>query len=627
MINIYSVGAADPVIFPQKAIVGVTFARVVWATDIASDSKVDYGASTSYSSSVTNALGVTWHVLTISGLSPGTTYHYRITSGATISEDRTFTTYASPTGTVRTVGPGKQYQTIASCVAAMSAGETCLVYGGSYGELVTMSSGSGGNYKTVLAQEPASTTKFTIPNNAAYIAIKGMNISGGSEVITGSGTSSYITIENNYMDSVGSSNTIDSELHLSDWWIIKDNVIYDCGYKSVVIGHGSNNLIDSNFFYGGGNDIIYDGSFTTSVIRNNIAYNNDPAIIASNYHLDFFQWDGEGGANSIQGLLIEGNTHINCDDSSGNCHFVIIRNPSGNTAEHPIIRYNYVNDLDGSGILIGGGSTDQVDYARVYNNDLTEFSSKTISAGGAFLVFYMGDYGKLRNNIGYDCCHPDWYPWSESTPVFDNDYDIAFRVGDTGNWGSASARYNGYYDEPHYAAYRNQDPGLINYPYGPEISSDSFAIDKGGPLTNVATADTGNGTTLAVGDARWFQPGWAGTQADWIAVGSVSNVVQISLINYTTNTITLANSISRNDGDSVWLYKKSDGQIVLYGSAPDVGAFEYVSTSTSSCGEADMSGNSIIEIRELINYISSWKLGDVLIGELITAISKWKNGC
>jgi hypothetical protein len=64
-------------------------------------------------------------------------------------------------------------------------------------------------------------------------------------------------------------------------------------------------------------------------------------------------------------------------------------------------------------------------------------------------------------------------------------------------------------------------------------------------------------------------------QADWIAVGSVENVVQITSINYTTNTITLSYSISRNDNDPVWLYKKSDGRRVLFGSAPDAGATEF----------------------------------------------------
>jgi len=41
------------------------------------------------------------------------------------------------------------------------------------------------------------------------------------------------------------------------------------------------------------------------------------------------------------------------------------------------------------------------------------------------------------------------------------------------------------------------------------------------------------------------------------------------------NTMTLTNGITRNPGDPLWLHKKSDGVRVLYGAAPDIGAYEY----------------------------------------------------
>jgi hypothetical protein len=62
---------------------------------------------------------------------------------------------------------------------------------------------------------------------------------------------------------------------------------------------------------------------------------------------------------------------------------------------------------------------------------------------------------------------------------------------------------------------------------------------------------------------------------DWIAIGTVGNIAQISFINYDTKTITLASALSWSNGDSVWLYKKSDGVRVLYGTAPDQGAHPY----------------------------------------------------
>jgi hypothetical protein len=115
------------------------------------------------------------------------------------------------------------------------------------------------------------------------------------------------------------------------------------------------------------------------------------------------------------------------------------------------------------------------------------------------------------------------------------------------------------------------------------LASNSPVINKAMALTVVDNADAGSGTALVVDDALYFQDGSWGSDlvrangtmvADWIAVGSVSKTVQISAIDYETNTITLANSINRSDGDSVWLYKNSLGEIVLNGSAPDIGAHE-----------------------------------------------------
>jgi hypothetical protein len=52
-------------------------------------------------------------------------------------------------------------------------------------------------------------------------------------------------------------------------------------------------------------------------------------------------------------------------------------------------------------------------------------------------------------------------------------------------------------------------------------------------------------------------------------------VVQIRSIDYDNNTITLVEAKSWADDAPIWLYKKSDGERVLYGSAPDYGAYEY----------------------------------------------------
>ncbi|MBI5020718.1 MAG: MBL fold metallo-hydrolase [Ignavibacteriales bacterium] len=74
-------------------------AVITWTTDEASNSVVEYGLTTSYGSTVTNATMVTSHSVSLSGLTASTLYHYRVKStdaanNTATSTDYTFTTSA-----------------------------------------------------------------------------------------------------------------------------------------------------------------------------------------------------------------------------------------------------------------------------------------------------------------------------------------------------------------------------------------------------------------------------------------------------------------------------------------------------------------------------------------------------
>ena len=80
----------------------VASGQMTWTTDHASDSRVDYGLTTAYGSVNTNASMVTGHIVQLTTLNPGTTYHFKVTStnafGQTsVSADGTFSTGVAPT--------------------------------------------------------------------------------------------------------------------------------------------------------------------------------------------------------------------------------------------------------------------------------------------------------------------------------------------------------------------------------------------------------------------------------------------------------------------------------------------------------------------------------------------------
>ena len=73
---------------------------VVWETDVAGSSRVDYGLTSGYGSVVAGSIPVTHHALTMTGLSPYTAYHYRVsTDGQPLGSDSVFRTAAPPTQT------------------------------------------------------------------------------------------------------------------------------------------------------------------------------------------------------------------------------------------------------------------------------------------------------------------------------------------------------------------------------------------------------------------------------------------------------------------------------------------------------------------------------------------------
>ena len=78
----YEPDATPPAISSLAAVAAVDgTATVTWTTDEASDSRVDFGTSpAALSQSATDAAPVTAHSLRLTGLTPGTRYHYRVRS-------------------------------------------------------------------------------------------------------------------------------------------------------------------------------------------------------------------------------------------------------------------------------------------------------------------------------------------------------------------------------------------------------------------------------------------------------------------------------------------------------------------------------------------------------------------
>ena len=337
-----------------------------------------------------------------------------------------------------------------------------------------------------------------------------------------------------------------------------DGSVLDIGIESSTTDQTYYNLIENNIFYHGGHHLM--GLHTGyNTIRNNYFHNEAWSRSRGNRTLYMNGRDAVTGHN-----IIEGNRF---GYAAAPCDAATVGNVAMSTP-YNIFRYNklYHHNAYGLGTYSYSGYSNG-SYNKIYNNTIF--------------------------NSGYNI-DPAYYHGAEDTAI------TFLHSANTGNrlknnlYFSNYQIYRGYTANQTYANEFNGDtqgnPLFVNANKTPpddktdstlpnlDLQEGSPVIDIGGALTTVATSDTSSGTSLIVSDAGYFQDGTyapPGTvQADWIAVGTASNFVQIVAINYGTNTISLANSISRSDGQSVWLYKKSDGGRVLYGTAPDVGAYE-----------------------------------------------------
>lgn len=148
--------AAPPVISNVQAIsVTGSAATITWSTDVPSDSQVQYGLTSSYGlSSTLDTSVVTSHSVTLSGLSPSTTYHYRVRSanavGTTYSPDYTFTTTdgsAVPDIIVESRSGGQNYAwysesgTLADSSAKSTAADCTVGIGSRYGSTYRSAAG------------------------------------------------------------------------------------------------------------------------------------------------------------------------------------------------------------------------------------------------------------------------------------------------------------------------------------------------------------------------------------------------------------------------------------------------------------------------------------------------------
>jgi len=374
-------------------------------------------------------------------------------------------------------------------------------------------------------------------------------------------------------------------------------VVFQVGVETMTTNDIANsyyakyNLIENNEMYQGGHHVVSPNG-SNNVIRNNY-FHNEPWCPLENPQYStrtLFQTgvDGDGQYNLAEANRIGYGGPKNKNEIGG----------AGGTiaSAYNIWRQNvYVQVYTDSMYVTKYSGQSDVKYNKIYNN-----------------TFWHGGYGDAQHGAGN---WEDRYSHAivveegaAGSGVFDNSFKNNLFYQNNDLYGTSYSIISRYYDAGWHTLVpifqqdilnnwldNAGDPKFVDISGTPDpanatqwnfnLQSSSPCIGAGTYLTTTVGTGT-NATTLVVADASYFFdastiaagiPG-ATIHSDQIAVGTVGNTVQISSINYATNTIALASPLSWSNGASVWLYKKSDGTQVLYGTAPDIGAYEYQSS-------------------------------------------------
>ena len=492
---------------------------------------------------------------------------------------------------------------LATANANASAGDIVNMRTGTYSTNISpSSSGSSGNVIT-FQNYNSETVTITLEGNGIYIGptidyilIDGLRIVG----ITGVNyfakvRGDYNTIQNCHMQ-----NTDGAGVYLQggDYNKILDNTIITRDtmidtQDSISLADDANyNLIEGNTVSRGGHSNVQIFEAAKNVFRGNTFKQ------AGDINFSHNQW----GSAEVR-TLIENNIFIDWgyvgagDDLHAAPHNVIHRyndhRATHNVGNHIFGLYN-----DSSKTVTGN---------RIYNNTAVSspghIFSLEKSSGGSIAI----NDNRIKNNIFYKSGGGSDYilfqncaeagGCNEYAPLADNIFtNNLISEGGTGQDIARFETSNGvtqYYTlseiETSWASLFSGNiegnPLFTNEgAYDFILQALSPCIDAGVHLTEVHADDTDSGTSLIVKDAAYFQAGWGVPTVlnDFIAVGTVNNTVEVTAINYATNTLTLANSISRSEDDEVWLYKDSDGTIVLYDTTTDIGAHEYDATPSGA---------------------------------------------
>jgi len=481
-------------------------------------------------------------------------------------------------------GGGGNYTTIQACAAAAVAGDTCTIFAGSYNETVTpANNGTAGNPITfnTNATDAVTVTKWSLSSGSTYLIIEG-SAKTHMQVPQGITWADHITHNIfQYVDTTGGAcwggSGWYSSMTPTSFNQFLNFTVNGCGGTPAgpaLEFEGDHNIVDGMVCQYAQACVTYSGKF--NIIRNSIFGPTSAAVLGGQHSQPIENsvscpasgmTDVPGGS---QHTLIENN--YSAQWRGLNSHALLLMTDTSPTfgcgSTQNVIRFNAGME-SGSYSIQSQGSQQNYYYNNSWSNTQQDNPPKDLED---FTFDPNAPNVRAINNIFSNTTRPatsDWCIYADATPV--EHHNLCFMTGYSGSWNGPTTASSNTYDA---SDIFNLDPLFVIGATNLALTKGSPAISAGGPLTTAVGAGIAS-TSLTVADAGFFiaNSGMPGPNysADWIRIG-LTTIVQIASINYSTNVITLASPAIWVSGTPIYLYKNSNGTVVINGVNPDIGA-------------------------------------------------------
>lgn len=518
------------------------------------------------------------------------------------------TYYVSATGGSDS-NPGtlsQPWKTIGKANSTLQAGDTVFIRQGTYNQTIRPAkSGSSGSPITYARYDDEQVTITNVYDGAElrgrhYIVLDGLRFIDVDHYWVNMncyengyafGCSTHNTIKNCYMKGTDGWSGISIRSQANYNKILNNTLIASCDANSsgpmdsILLWASSYNIVEGNSFGNAVHNAIGLQGYPLhafpaeyNVIRNNTFQNK--------WHTNIGTW-----ANADR-TLVEGNISVD----AGEEHTL---NLCGSAADRAGARYTHAGIKAASSygiyrknVLINNGWFE----LQSYGNDRMSHHNRIYF--NTFYKNYYGLYGNtadpvtgniFKNNIWYDHNTYAIFLTYTSTDrdncwIRNNILGGPLRVYPDGvtTLANLQTKYPTFwYDN------LSQDPKFVDAPNRDlHLADTSPMIDAGAWLTK--TTSSGSGTIIPIADARYFMDGWGIVEGDLIQLQGQSKAARITSVDYANNKITVDTSLSWTNGQGV--------SLAYHGSAPDIGALEYVPAGDSTAPSPPRN-LQIVEIR------------------------------